>query len=185
MRTVTHDLHVHRFGPAGPIQVLAIHGLTGHGRRWRALSEQHLPEFAVAAPDLIGHGRSSWSAPWTMDANVAALATLVENDADGPVVVVGHSFGGAIALHLAATCPDLVSGVALLDPAIGLDGQWMREIADSMLASPTTPTATRRAPKSSAARGPTWTRPNSMRISTNISSHYPTAVTAGGSAYRR
>ena len=139
MRPVTHDLHVHRFGPAGPIQVLAIHGLTGHGRRWRTLSEQHLPEFAMAAPDLIGHGRSSWSAPWTMDANVAALATLVENDADGPVVVVGHSFGGAIALHLAATCPDLVSGVVLLDPAIGLDGQWMREIADSMLASPDYP----------------------------------------------
>ncbi|AKK26693.1 alpha/beta fold hydrolase [Mycobacterium sp. EPa45] len=136
---MTHDLHVHRFGPAGPVRILAIHGLTGHGRRWRVLSEHHLPEFAMAAPDLIGHGRSSWSAPWTIDANVAALATLVENDAEGPVLVVGHSFGGAIALHLAAACPDLVSGLVLLDPAIGLDGQWMREIADSMLASPDYP----------------------------------------------
>jgi lipase len=136
---VTHDLHVHRFGPAGPVQVLAIHGLTGHGRRWRTLATGHLPEITVAAPDLIGHGRSSYSAPWTVDANVAALATLVENDADGPVVVVGHSFGGAIALHLAAACPDLVSGLVLLDPAIGLDGQWMSEIAEAMLASPDYP----------------------------------------------
>lgn len=136
---MTHALHVHRFGPAGPVQVLAIHGLTGHGRRWRTLAERHLPEFAVAAPDLIGHGRSSWSAPWTIDANIAALATLVENDADGPVLVVGHSFGGAIALNLAAACPDLVSGLVLLDPAVGLDGEWMREIADSMLASPDYP----------------------------------------------
>ena len=93
----------------------------------------------MAAPDLLGHGRSSWSAPWTIAANVAAQATLVENEADGPVLVVGHSFGGAVALHLAAACPDLVSGLLLLDPAIGLDGQWMREIAESMLASPDYP----------------------------------------------
>ena len=61
------DLHLHRWGPAGPVQVLALHGLTGHGR-------------------------SSWSAPWTFDANVAALAGVVENQADGPVVVVGTAF---------------------------------------------------------------------------------------------
>lgn len=139
MKPVTHALHVHRFGPAGPIQVLAIHGLTGHGYRWRRLAEGHLSEIAVAAPDLIGHGRSSYSAPWTIEANIAALATLIENDADGPVLVVGHSFGGAVALNLAAACPDLVSGLVLLDPAIGLDGQWMHEISESMLASPDYP----------------------------------------------
>lgn len=86
----------------------------------------------MVAPDLVGHGRSSWSAPWTIDANVAALAGLL----DAPTLVVGHSFGGAIALELAAARPDLVSGLVLLDPAVGLDGGWMREIADSMLASP-------------------------------------------------
>ncbi len=136
MMPVTHALHLHRYGPPGPVQVLAIHGLTGHGRRWRTLSTVHLPEIAVAAPDLLGHGRSSWAAPWTIDANVAALASLLEDQAHGPVLVVGHSFGGAIALHLAAACPDLVSGLVLLDPAVGLDGQWMREIAEAMLASP-------------------------------------------------
>ncbi|MGY4711450.1 alpha/beta hydrolase [Mycolicibacterium sp. CBM1] len=136
MDAVTSPLHLHRYGPPGPVQVLAIHGLTGHGRRWRTLSTVHLPELAVAAPDLLGHGRSSWAAPWTIDANVAALASLVEDTADSPVLVVGHSFGGAIALHLAAACPDLVSGLVLLDPAAGLDGQWMRESAEAMLDSP-------------------------------------------------
>ena len=130
------ELHVNRFGPAGPAQVLALHGLTGHGRRWRPLFDGHLAGVTVLAPDLIGHGRSSYAAPWTIDANVAALATLVENEADEPVLVVGHSFGCAVALHLAAQCPDLVSGLALLDPAVALDGQWMREIAEAMLASP-------------------------------------------------
>ncbi|VEG44200.1 lysophospholipase [Mycolicibacterium flavescens] len=129
---MTELLHVHRYGPAGPAQVLAIHGLTGHGQRWQTLATRHLHEYAVVAPDLIGHGRASWAAPWSIDSNVAALAALLE----GPAVVVGHSFGGAVALNLAAARPDLVSRMILLDPAVGLDGDWMRRIADDMFASP-------------------------------------------------
>lgn len=132
---MTH-LHVHGFGPTGPLRVLALHGLTGHGKRWEPLATQHLSEIAVAAPDLIGHGRSSWAAPWTIDANVAALAELLDHQATSPVVVVAHSFGCAVAMQLAAARPDRVRALVLLDPAVGLDGAWMREIADAMLASP-------------------------------------------------
>ncbi|WP_163753416.1 alpha/beta fold hydrolase [Mycobacterium botniense] len=138
---MTVDLHVHRYGPGRPAHVLALHGLTGHGQRWQQLATGYLPEIAVAAPDLLGHGRSSWAAPWTIDANVEALAALLEEQADTPVVVVGHSFGGAVALHLAAAHPDKVAALVLLDPAVGLDGAWMREIADAMLAAPDYPTA--------------------------------------------
>ncbi len=133
---MTELLHVHRYGPNRPPQILAVHGLTGHGQRWQTLATRHLAEFAVLAPDLIGHGRSSWAAPWSIDANVAALADLLDAEADGPVVVVAHSFGGAIALNLAAARPDLASALVLLDPAVGLDGGWMRDIAEAMLASP-------------------------------------------------
>jgi len=126
------DLHVHRYGTPGRVRVLAIHGLTGHGKRWQTLATRHLSGVAVAAPDLLGHGLSSWAAPWTIDANAAALAELL----DSPTVIVGHSFGGAVALHLAASRPELVSALVLLDPAVGLDGGWMRDIADDMLASP-------------------------------------------------
>jgi lipase len=136
MGAVTEPLHVYRHGPRRPAQILAIHGLTGHGRRWQTLATAHLPEFAVVAPDLIGHGRSSWAAPWNIDANVAALAGLLEAETNEPVLVVGHSFGGAVALTLAATRPDLVAALVLLDPAVGLDGGWMRDIADDMFASP-------------------------------------------------
>lgn len=128
-------LYVHRYGPDRPPQVLSIHGLTGHGRRWMTLAERFLADVAVLAPDLIGHGHSTWAAPWTIDQNVSALATLLDADG-GPAVVVGHSFGGAIALNLAATRPDLVRALVLLDPAVGLDGDRMREVADAMLDSP-------------------------------------------------
>lgn len=137
---MTAALHVHRFGPTAPPQVLAIHGLTGHGRRWETLANEHLPEISVVAPDLLGHGRSSWDAPWTIDANVNALAGLL--DAGAPALVVAHSFGGAVALNLAAAHPDLVTQLVLLDPAVGLDGHWMAEIADQMFSSPDYPDRT-------------------------------------------
>ena len=137
---MTADLHVHRYGPAGPVRMLAIHGLTGYGGRWQHLAG-HLSEISIAAPDLLGHGRSSWAAPWTIDANVSALAALLDDEADGPALVVGHSFGGALALHLAAAHPARVAALLLLDPAAGLDGGWMREIADAMLSSPDYPHA--------------------------------------------
>lgn len=116
-----------------------IHGLTGYGERWSSLATRHLSDVTALAPDLIGHGRSTYAAPWTIDANVTALASLIEDEADGPVVVVGHSFGGAVALHLAAQCPDLVSGLVLLDPAIGLSGERMRDVAEAALSSPDYP----------------------------------------------
>ena len=136
---MTAALHSHRFGPAGPARILAIHGLTGHGRRYQELAEQHLPEFAVLAPDLIGHGRSPGTAPWTIEANVDALAALLAAEAAGPVLVVGHSFGGAVALALAQAHPELVAALVLLDPAVALDGVWMAEIAEAMLSSPDYP----------------------------------------------
>lgn len=162
------ELHVNRFGPAGPAQVLALHGLTGHGRRWRPLFDGHLAGVTVLAPDLIGHGRSSYAAPWTIDANVTALATLVENEADGPVLVVGHSFGCAVALHLAAQCPDLVSGLTLLDPAIGLDGQRMRQTAEAMMASPD---YTDRAEARAEKAGGSWSDVNDAALDEDIDEH--------------
>ncbi|MEU0495709.1 alpha/beta hydrolase [Mycobacterium sp. NPDC006124] len=132
---MTDVLSVRRFGPRTPPRILALHGLTGHGQRWESLAVR-LGEYSILAPDLLGHGWSSWAAPWTIDANVAALANLLRREADAPVWVVAHSFGGAVALRLAATSPELVAGLILLDPAVGLDGEWMREIADAMLRSP-------------------------------------------------
>ncbi|ORA46515.1 alpha/beta hydrolase [Mycolicibacterium chubuense] len=133
---MTELLCTYRFGPSTPVRVLAVHGLTGHGKRWETLFDTHLPDVAVLAPDLLGHGRSSWDAPWTIEANVGALAALLDAEGGDPVVVVGHSFGGAVALNLAAARPDLIAGLVLLDPAVALDGRWMREVADDMYSSP-------------------------------------------------
>lgn len=117
------------FGPADGETVLVVHGVTGHGRRWRPLAEDHLPDLRVVAPDLLGHGHSSWAAPWTAERQVDGLLAVLDEHADGPVVVVGHSYGGALALRLAATAPERVRGLVLLDPAVDLPGDRMAEAA--------------------------------------------------------
>jgi lipase len=164
---VTAELHVHRYGPAGPVRMLAIHGLTGYGGRWQHLAGG-LPEISIAAPDLLGHGRSSWAAPWTLDANVSAFAQLIDDEADAPVLVVGHSFGGAIALALAAARPDKVAALLLLDPAIGLDGVWMSQIAESMFRYPDyTDAAEARAEKLSGS----WSDVDPALLDTELGEH--------------
>ncbi len=128
-------LAVSVYGPADGTTVLALHGLTGHGKRWAALANEHLAELRVVAPDLLGHGHSSWDAPWTIEAQVAAIIEVLDTHVDGPVVVVGHSFGGALAIHLSRVAPERVAGLVLLDPAIGLDGALMSEVATNSLDS--------------------------------------------------
>ncbi|KQU06249.1 alpha/beta hydrolase [Rhodococcus sp. Leaf7] len=124
----TTDVHV--FGPSdGPV-VLAVHGMTGHGRRWRPWSE-HLPHARIVAPDLIGHGHADWTPPWSIERQVERLASVVRQNTDSPAVVVGHSYGAALAIHLARAEPTLVAGLVLLDPAIGLPARTMLEVAES------------------------------------------------------
>jgi lipase len=132
------ELHVHHFGPADGPRVLALHGLTGHGARWAALAAEHLPDLRIIAPDLRGHGRSTALPPWTFETVVDDLAALLATE---PAVVLGHSFGGAVGIHLARRHPELVRALVLLDPAIGQDPQFMYEIAESMLAAPDYPDA--------------------------------------------
>ncbi|RVW05308.1 alpha/beta hydrolase [Rhodococcus xishaensis] len=129
-------LHTYLFGTPGAPEVLALHGLTGHGRRWEALGNDQLSDTRLIAPDLRGHGRSPWSPPWGLDTHVSDLIRVLDEHATGPVVVVAHSYGGAIALHLARAVPDRIRGIVLLDPAIGLDPENMGRIAELTVAHP-------------------------------------------------
>lgn len=111
-------LHVETFGPVDGRPVLALHGLTGHGRRWHRLAAD-LPGHRIIAPDLLGHGHSPWEPPWHLEEHVDALVPLVDG-LDQPPILVGHSFGGLLAVHLSRRVP--VHALVLLDPAIAVPG---------------------------------------------------------------
>jgi lipase len=111
-------LHVHEWGnPAGP-PLLCLHGVTSHGGRFRRLAEEHLADRHVVALDLRGHGRSDWDPPWDLDTHVVDVLDTIDVLGVGRTDVVGHSFGGRVALELAAKHPERVGHLALLDPAV-------------------------------------------------------------------
>ncbi|MDX6533544.1 MAG: lipase [Gaiellales bacterium] len=111
--------------------MLAIHGVTGHGARYRALGQEGVPECRWLAVDLRGHGRSTWVPPWTTEQHVADLLETLDAEGIERCSVVGHSFGGHVAMHLAATAPDRVERIVLLDPASALDPADMLEAAEA------------------------------------------------------
>lgn len=113
-------LNVHRFGAGDDIPVVCIHGVTGHGRRWRRMAEETLAARRVLAVDLRGHGRSSWAPPWRVEDHVADVLETLDAEGVTTFQLVGHSFGGLIAAHLLAAAPTRVERVALVDPAIAL-----------------------------------------------------------------
>lgn len=123
-------LHVHEFGPAGGIPLLALHGLTGHGARWRDLAAERFPEYRVLAPDLRGHGRSTSLPPWSLEQHAADLLEVLDRYELGAAPVLAHSFGGAVALHLHRLAPGRVSRMMLLDPSTGLPASVALEMAE-------------------------------------------------------
>ena len=108
-------LHVHAWGPDEAPRVVCLHGVRGHGRVFRGLAER-LDSFRVVAPDLRGHGHSSWEPPWTLEHHVEDVLELL--GAEPPFALVGHSFGGRLVMELRAAAPAVVSRAVLLDPAI-------------------------------------------------------------------
>jgi lipase len=108
-------LHAHEWGDAGAPLVVCLHGVTGHGRRFRRLVEERLADrFRVVAPDLRGHGHSGYEEPWTLEAHVEDVLETVRE----PAAWVGHSFGGRLIMEVTAQRPELIERAALLDPAM-------------------------------------------------------------------
>jgi lipase len=111
-------LHLHEWGdPAAPA-IVCLHGITGHGLRFRRLAEERLADrFRVLAPDLRGHGRSEHEPPWTFATFVEDVLETIDSAGVGSAGWIGHSFGGRLVLEIAAAAPERVERVALLDTA--------------------------------------------------------------------
>jgi lipase len=110
-------LHLHEWGDPDAPPVLCLHGVTGHGRRFRRLAEERLAlRHRVLAPDLRGHGRSSWEPPWTLAQHLEDVRETLEAAGVERATVIGHSFGGRLALEL--TAAGVAERSVLLDPVV-------------------------------------------------------------------
>ncbi len=104
--------------PTAP-PVLMLHGLGVSGSVLQPFARRLLPELAAVVPDLRGHGQSD--APpdgYAQDDYAADLEELIDAEISTPVPVIGHSLGALVGMRLAATRPDLVAWLVLLDPPL-------------------------------------------------------------------
>ncbi len=123
-----------RFAPPG---VTFLHGAGLNAHTWdTTVLALGLPALVL---DLPGHGDSSWREDATYSgATLAAdVAPAVAAWTDRPQIVVGHSLGGLTAAALAATHPELVAALILVDISPGIDPHGAAASIRAFFAGPT------------------------------------------------
>src|SRR5712672_1422693 len=113
-RTIHGYKRAFRIAGSGPA-LLMIHGIGDNSTTWNTVQAKLAQRFTVIAPDLLGHGESDKP---RADYSLAAFANGVRDllaalDIDR-VTVVGHSFGGGVAMQFAYQYPQLVERIVLV-----------------------------------------------------------------------
>lgn len=119
--------------------LLFIHGLGSNLQAWNKNISDLKSDFRCLALDLPGYGKSSQSVyPSTMSffsECIQELASALDLD---NVVLIGHSMGGQVAIHLALDSPDWLSDLCLMAPAgfetfTAQEAAWMQTVSTPQL----------------------------------------------------
>jgi pimeloyl-ACP methyl ester carboxylesterase len=126
-------VHYLDFGGAGK-PVVMVHGLAGAAINWMAVGPAIATTHHALAIDLAGFGQTPlFGRAATVSADVRLVHGFIEKVAAEPVVLVGNSMGGYIAILEAAAHADAVEAVVLVDPAV--PGPHVRRPQPLMLAT--------------------------------------------------
>lgn len=120
--------------------LVMLHGFTGTAESWADIAAPFAGRFRVIRVDLLGHGRSS--APrdprrYALPLAAADLVALLDRLGIEKAYVVGYSFGGRVALHLALAAPERVAALVLESTSYGIadpDERRARQAQDEALA---------------------------------------------------
>ena len=111
----------YREAGGGPT-VICLHASGSSSRQWLPLMDYLGPRYHVIAVDTYGSGKTpAWRAkrPLTLSDEVALLEpVLAEAHKRGPVMLVGHSYGAAVALVAALEHPEKVHALAVYEPTL-------------------------------------------------------------------
>ncbi|MCC8981541.1 alpha/beta fold hydrolase [Bradyrhizobium acaciae] len=107
-------------GTHAAASVVALHCSLGSGRQWTKLAAA-LGATPFMTPDISGYGVAACGRDWprTLDGEIARLEPWLAK-ASGPIHLVGHSYGGAIAFRLATTSPYTrrIRSLTLIEPVL-------------------------------------------------------------------
>jgi pimeloyl-ACP methyl ester carboxylesterase len=106
-------------GPSGSPAVIFVHGLGGSHRNWLAIGPSLSRHCRVLALDLVGHGLTPTGRRTPdIEGHRRLLHGFMEAVGATPALLIGNSMGGLVAALQAATEPDTVAGLVLIDPAL-------------------------------------------------------------------
>lgn len=136
-------IHYLSWGQVGRPGIVLVHGSNAHLEWWRMIAPMLCDQFHVVAFDLSGSGDSGWRERYSA-AQFAGEVMAVASSA-GMVprpYVMGHSFGGVVALEAGHQYGEDLAGVVLVDFTIQPPGETDRiiEAYDQKMAAPVRPT---------------------------------------------
>lgn len=109
------DINLLVWGERGRPGLVLVHGGAAHAHWWSSIAPL-IGDYRVVALDLSGHGDSGRRPVYRVDLwTDEVLAAAAAADVGGPVVVVGHSMGGFVAVATAVAGGDRVAGIIVLD----------------------------------------------------------------------
>ncbi len=122
-------LHYVDWGNPDKPLLLLIHGGRDHARNWDWVARALRDDWHIVAPDLRGHGDSSWAigGMYSMPEFVLDVSSLLEAIGEFPVTIIGHSLGGAIALQYTGVFPERVRRLVAIE-GLGPPPDLIREI---------------------------------------------------------
>jgi pimeloyl-ACP methyl ester carboxylesterase len=102
-----------------PEPVIALHCSGGGAEQWRRLGGALAPKYDLIGPEYYGCDNVG---PWTGEhaftlADEAARTLSLIDCTDGKVHLVGHSYGGGVALHIGHARPERIASLTLYEPS--------------------------------------------------------------------
>ena len=137
LRTVRVHGHTVGYRRAGRGEaVVLIHGLAGSSRTWKDVMPVLSRTNDVLAPDLLGHGESAKPmGDYSLGAHASGLRDMLATLDVPSATVVGHSFGGGVAMQLAYQHPELCDRLVLVSSGgLGREVSWLLRILSLPLA---------------------------------------------------
>lgn len=107
-----------RFGHPGQPCLVLVHGGRAHSGWWAGVVPRLAPHFDLLVPDLSGFGDSGHRRAYSASIWAAEVAALITHGGRERAGVVGHSLGGKVAIMVAASRPELVERLVLVDTPV-------------------------------------------------------------------